>query len=237
MKLIQGNWYEGENPYGRWLFKFDKLEGKKYWNTKACTPHDNYITYDEGYLGILVNTIKPANMEEVYKFFPEEKQEEFKKYVLKENNMNKEIIGYKLIKPEYEEAAVKIGKIENCGWNTDLEFKKGLPYDCKAVDFLKKAGVLDLWFKPVYKSTEKTVSVGGKFDVVIKDGKIWHKSDDITQFVELLIKNNNIVNTSASYGKFSATISDIIFSKTGCQNVETKLSDWKQVYETYKSLQ
>src|SRR5690606_15803994 len=98
-ELIHGNWYESQSNGIRWVFKFNKMEGKEYWMTKGCTPIDNYKTNSSSYL-YDIKDIKPANMEEVYKFFPEEK----------ENNMKKEIIGYKLIKPEYEEAALNIIK-------------------------------------------------------------------------------------------------------------------------------
>lgn len=83
--------------------------------------------------------------------------EEFKKYVLKNNNMeNKKIIGYKLIKPEYEEATLKIVgspflKLDSNNKGFDLYIE-----GCY-VKKVKDAGVLDLWFREVY---EKEFKIG-----------------------------------------------------------------------------
>ncbi len=78
--------------------------------------------------------------------------EQFKKYVLKNNNMenNKQIIGYKLIKEEYREAAYKIA---NTSWffNGIVDFQE----NCYIEKNLKEAGVLDLWFEKVYEEEFK----------------------------------------------------------------------------------
>ncbi len=80
--------------------------------------------------------------------------EQFKKYVLKENPMKKEIIGYKLVKPEYKEAALKISNTVT-NWENSL-----MPYDVsiRQTGYIKKlteAGVLNLWFEAVYKEEDK----------------------------------------------------------------------------------
>jgi hypothetical protein len=82
-----------------------------------------------------------------YSLYPEITFEQFKKYVLKQNNMEeKEIIGYKLKEDckQYEEAALKI-------MDTRWGDPKYLVTVDSVIDKLKKAGVLDLWFEPVYK--------------------------------------------------------------------------------------
>lgn len=86
------------------------------------------------------------------------------------------------------------------------------------------------------KPQEEIISVGGKFDVKIKDGKIYHKNDDITTFVKDLV---NSVNTAdKAYGNdYRAKIKDVTFEYTGCQKVETKLSDWEKVLDTYNKFQ
>lgn len=211
-----------------------------HWQDYECNseiifyPVKNYVSY--GYKSykneIYILAENEAYVGEHYFMF---KESDIIK-LAKENNMNKEIIGYKLKFDEYRKAALKIcNTVAN--WENSLKNYDISVTQTRYINDLKEAGVLDLWFEPVHKFTEKVVSVGGKFDVVIKDNGIWHKNDDITQFVESLIQGNTIVGTSSSYGKFSATILDIVFSRTGCQYVETKLSDWKQVYETYKSMQ
>lgn len=75
----------------------------------------------------------------------------------KENKMeNKKIIGYKLVKSEYKDAALKIsnatGNWENSLAEYDIEITQ-----TRYIDKLKEAGVLDLWFEPVY---EQKVKVG-----------------------------------------------------------------------------
>lgn len=80
---------------------------------------------------------------------------------------------------------------------------------------------------------EKVISVGGKFDVKIKDGKIWHGASNITSFVkDMMIYFNKI---EFNLGGYTATIADIQFDKTGCQN-GTTLKDWVKVWDTYSKL-
>lgn len=226
--------------------------------------------------------------------FKEITLEQFEKYVLnQENKMEKQIIGYKLVKTEYifaaEEIANKGIQAENNGfryWFRDGILLKGASI---SIGNLKRVGVLDLWFEPVYqeqfkvgdwvvwtghnpvtgqiksgpdeegcyqlggkyerthnslhpnylrkateeeieKAKEKVISVGGKFDVTIRDGRVFHKSDDITQFVRSMI--DYYVNKKDRFGgTYIAAVKDVTFSKTGCQEVETTLSDWKKVYD------
>ena len=73
--------------------------------------------------------------------------------------MEKEIIGYKLIKPEYEGAAAKLI------YNGDKIH--GLVQVNSEWNILKEAGVLDLWFEPVFKE-EKTFKVGDWFLFIVK---------------------------------------------------------------------
>ena len=76
------------------------------------------------------------------------------------------------------------------------------------------------------KNTTKTISVGGKFDVVIKNKEIWYKSDNITTFVKSLCDSLKGTHSAANY---TYDVKEVVFSRTGCQNVETKLSDWLKV--------
>ena len=142
-----------------------------------------------------------------------------------ENNMeNKEIIGYKLIKPEYEKAAREIAVGCFC------KFTEIFQEDVKSIGLWKEAGVLDIWFEPVYKSKEVVIKMGNLFDLIVKDGKVWHKSDNITQFVQNLVNCFDYVNKDQSYGQYKAQFKDVIFSSTGCERTETKLSEWILVY-------
>lgn len=78
--------------------------------------------------------------------------EQFKKHLLKQETMKKEIIGYKLKEDckQYEEAAARICEYDNCkldSASSDIDFL----LNSQDKDNLQKAGVLDLWFEPVYK--------------------------------------------------------------------------------------
>lgn len=91
---------------------------------------------------------KPENFIEI-------KFEQFKKYVLKEDNMeNKKLIGYKLIKPYYKKAALKIcDTVAN--WENSLK-EYDISIDQKNyINKLQDAGVFDLWFEPVYEDEFK----------------------------------------------------------------------------------
>lgn len=156
--------------------------------------------------------------------------EQFQKYVLTANTMgdtkqenSKKIIGYKLIKPEYTEAALKISGKSIAGDEDDLLLLDQYPDSIKA---WRQAGVLDLWFEPVYESEEKTIDMGG-FKLTVKDGKCFHKTEDITQYVKELVSFYNVEKTFAGY---TARVEDITFSKTGCQSYNSQLKDWIKVY-------
>jgi hypothetical protein len=100
--------------------------------------------------------------------------EQFKDYVLKQENiMKKEFIGYKLTKPEYNRAAGRIAY----QFDTDIETNEdGLCEFMKnsvAYDRLKEAGVLNLWFEPVYEEEFKV----GDWVVVLPKDKYYHNAE------------------------------------------------------------
>lgn len=68
----------------------------------------------------------------------------------------------------------------------------------------------------------KTFNMNG-FEVTVENGKCYHKIDDITSFV------NGLFGT-IKCGKYNFTLREAIFSSTGCQNSESNLSEWREVY-------
>jgi hypothetical protein len=83
------------------------------------------------------------------------------------NDMSKEIIGYKLVKPEYEAAASMI-IYGNDGSSEQLKtIVKGFN-----VETLKRANVLDLWFEPVYGVKEQKITLSNGKVVTIKNDRI-----------------------------------------------------------------
>lgn len=215
----------------------------------------------------------------------------FIKPTIQTDKMEKEIIGYKLIKPEYGEAVLKIegnlciGRAIKDG--QILEFKH-----TESVNKLKAAGVLDLWFEPVYKSEFKvgdwiicetapvpkanliieindnyyktnssiinpdnagyskklsglrlatkeeiniasqvTYTMGksatGTFQLVVKDGKVFHKTtEDITEYVREVQNTYGSLLSNKRFGSYDFTIQDMIISKSGCRSEQTWLSQW-----------
>lgn len=92
--------------------------------------------------------------------------EQFKTHVLKsEEKMEKKIIGYKLIKPEYQIFYEKLTGTRNLERLADS--LGDLLWVDQAVKVMKEAGVLDLWFEPVY---EEKFKIG---DWVIVDHNDW----------------------------------------------------------------
>ena len=91
--------------------------------------------------------------------------------------------------------------------------------------------IVEQW-EAIYEPTvEKTISVGGKFDVVLKNGKIFHKADDITDFVLKLLEYFKVVNT---FDDYPVLIKEVTFSHTGCQEKITTLTDWQEVCTEWK---
>ena len=111
-----------------------------------------------------------------------------KEYFNESNNINltnatmKEIIGYRLIKPEYEEVTYQIGdkgivSINDNGTQFYYQIKGYLPLAAdKSIRNLKEAGVLDLWFEPVYEQEYKAGDV-----VVVKSHRQCKEGNGIDQ--------------------------------------------------------
>ena len=80
--------------------------------------------------------------------------EQFKQYVLKTKDMEKKIIGYKLKEDckQYRVAACRIADISDDGLTIDVT-RKGCSFlaNTRTETYLKEAGVLDLWFEPVFE--------------------------------------------------------------------------------------
>lgn len=57
---------------------------------------------------------------------------------------------------------------------------------------------------------------------------------DLNQEPKRLYPTNNNKNEICSFNKHPVKIKEIIFSKTGCQDVETTLSEWLEIYDQIK---
>lgn len=102
----------------------------------------------------------------------------------------------------------------------------------KSLGLTEKPDILE----PVYEKQEKVINMGS-FNLTVKPEGIFHSSEDITTFVKGISANLGKFISNKKYGKlgkeYDFTVKDVIISKTGCQNSETKLSQWLAVWEEY----
>lgn len=147
--------------------------------------------------------------------------EQFQQHVLKQdNNMkNKEIIGY-LVPYDLFGGKVKKGTLYK-----KSQYNK-IYYHTDNGEYAVPKEIVETW-ESVYKPKEQVFNMGS-FEVMVRDDKAFHRSEDITKFVRELIATFH--NRNMYIDNYQAIIEDVIFSKTGCENNQTKLSDWRKVY-------
>ena len=155
---------------------------------------------------------------------------EFIKNNLKTTNMEKKIIGYKLIKPEYEEVALTIAQL--CSWGEEAKRLYVNLHRVDCINRIKEAGVLDLWFAPVYESLETKYTMGSNgntFELIVKDGRCFHKQEDITNYLRDVQEFARRLPTKFGNYDFKLDIDSIKINKTGCESKETLLSQWLNI--------
>lgn len=151
-----------------------------------------------------------------------------------------EIIGYKFIELKYEKAALKIGGIQHFNlYSNGTHFRK----DSVVYDRFLEAGVLDLWFEPVYKNQNleldilyKSTQTGeSKGKVLIGDNLISFDNIKISyKFLDELLQNmenshfNDIPKNSVTE-EFKISFP---FVKIGCSTFS--IETIKEVVEKYK---
>ncbi len=85
----------------------------------------------------------------------------------------------------------------------------------------------------------KVVRMGGEngFDLTVKRGRVFHKSEDITLYVQDVYETCGdwLDRRAATLGnKYDFYPKDLIISKTGCETKETKLTEWLALYKLIK---
>lgn len=90
--------------------------------------------------------------------------------------------------------------------------------------------LFDSW-EPVYEGESKVFEMGidgmKSFNLTVKEGKCFHKSEDISLFVIKLTDFYNQV--PREFAGYIVGMSNVTFVVTGCENVETQLSEWSKV--------
>lgn len=190
-----------------------------------------YVRYDQFHSSLLPFG-REITTEQFLEMYPQFKEN---------NNMKeKEIIGYKLVKPEYAKIAAEIGKGQSCRFPfTSCEEVMDNRYLSlggwmKTIRNLKEAGVLDLWFEPVFKQEETIFEFSPTFKVKVKDKQVFYKDEEITLYVKNLIDKFQSSYMGSNIGLRAFAIEEVIFKVTGCVGEPTKLSQWRELYNLIK---
>lgn len=151
--------------------------------------------------------------------------------LFKQGINDKKICGYKLIKPEFKKAVIEITKCYHFAFEN---FEKEANKFTSSIKDLKEAGVLDLWFEPIYEEEVKVVRMGGLygFELKIKDNKVYHNIEDITNYVLSIQEWHRKLPTI--FDKYSFDISDIQLRRTGCESKPTTVDEWLAVAKMIK---
>lgn len=151
----------------RFIDKTDCIEIPENWcirltskNKKVVIDYMNSLSdfrYTSYYLGHYYGVFDNYDANSDKPFGKELTFEEFQQIFLNTKTMEKKIIGYKLIKSEYKEAACSLS-------STDLNSTLGpnIATSNATINDLKRAGVLDLWFEPIYKKEKIILTCGDK---------------------------------------------------------------------------
>lgn len=122
----------------------------------------------------------------------------------------------------------------NNSWDNNLPISK----NSQCYDDLKEAGVLDIWCEENIQPEERFFTMGfhsGAFQLRVVDKKVFHKDEEITQFVTGLIKEirgipGRIVSNNRSK-RLQIDLNGLVFNVTGCEKVKTSFKQWQEVYD------
>lgn len=142
----------------------------------------------------------------------------------KEENMTQEkkIIGYIPKNEEFDKAICGVCNMTSkCG--------RFMPIS-DVYNSLIKLGVLELWCEPIYEETEKEITVSGAISLKIKDKRVFHKNEDITDYVIEIAQIWKNLKDNSKIAGYDFIVGDVMLVKTGCETKKTFLSDWYSVY-------
>ena len=150
-----------------------------------------------------------------------------------------EIIGYKLIKPEYVKAACRIEGYVSFGESIVNGSTITLKGKEKAFDKLKDAEVLDKWFEPVYAVKEVVMSIPynkGELKILIKNkGHIEIVGESVVNIEDLRkFLNEDFHKCKTKVGGFD-TIVKISHISVGCKK-DISIEDVRKVVLAHDEL-
>lgn len=222
---IAGIKYSVHHSYGYYLYNPSSYNGELFKQFNINSP----ITFIENVIGYKpmhggfpeVNTIDDIN--KVIHALINHKNKSM-------DETNKKTIGYRLkpfLKKDYVNA---IQCITGTGYPSPDWV---LSINSDSYSKLNEAGVLNLWFEPVYESEIKEFKMGtgyNTFTLQVKDRKVYHKNEDITIFVTTLVEHYR----NSYIGGYAVILDNVTFRKTGCENTVTSLKQWIEIYEAIK---
>jgi len=147
--------------------------------------------------------------------------EQFKKYVLKQDNMEKRLIGYEL-KPKFKHMRRAVEEITNFSNSGDSEeyftnyFKSSLNLPSgNFAKILKEAGVLDLWFEPVYEDGFKV----GDYVLLSNNAHGWGSlaesvNNKMLQITKIDLKDQSDVGGRYYFGRYKTVGQEIVRKAT-----------------------
>lgn len=205
--------------------------------TKKALEHNCWESNDPDYSSLHEMYLRKLSKEELIHHFNKQP-------------MEKKIIGYKLKEDckQYEKAAYEIAIKDGVDWN-NLK-KEGILFysQSNAHVRLQQAGVLDLWFEPVYEPEKPKVEIvtlrceGGTFEVEVSkegiyyrpDGK-WIYGEDIRSVLAsvAVFKDSDPkpVRAATTYYEFKPSHID-----SGCKK-QVPRKDWEKVLSVYDNFQ
>lgn len=141
--------------------------------------------------------------------------------------MQKEIIGYKCPTDLFNGKVIK-GTVYLIDENHSSKEYNSCSYEGGKPPTNMPKEVVETW-EPVYKFEEQTFKVGN-FKIVVKDGKAYHKSEDISSFISAMYNHYSLAE-AFGHNNYTAYVKEVTFSTTGCEKGESKLSEWMEVYK------
>jgi len=192
--------------------------------------NDNYLSIDKNNL---VVSLVCSPYKDEYKFISDTEfvlrlQNTIDK-LNKEKMSNKKLIGYKAPMDLFDNE-IKKGTI----FTKQKARGKEVYEPAIAIDdgYHLPTEIVETW-EPVYESQEVTVSMGA-FKVKVTPEGIFHKREDITDFVRVLL--DHFDKKPIKLAGYPVSYNNVTFSNTGCEHSETKLSQWTEVWNIYQKL-
>ncbi len=176
--------------------------------------------------------------------------EQFKTHVLEQKNMTKKIVGYNLVKKQYEDSVRAITgsswwnnnattNLATRGWNFSYVEGVNRPGDVSIYGALAQAGVIDLWFEPVYGEASTMLNIRGVEVNIHASGRI-----DISReaqhteiaVIKALIDDYTLIEARVIGDTWKTSLDEeVAFIRIGClnENFLVSIKDLRSITTAY----